>query len=394
MLHLQTLIFDCWERAAWATPLGNAGKWERLRSLSMAVSPLLGTAPEPWRWHLLVQSPELCVGNAGWHRHSISASWSPPSLCQSSLLGWNGRKGRQIRVCKAVLWKWKSLGISKISIILSRQSILSFCIIFHPQWDCPCEYYKDLFQLKMLQTPPLGVYSWDTLDVLSSLGFELVLAHFSSLSASPRAVVQCHTLAVLSLCWNEALPAVPRLSGVTAPCAPAQTPGSGRACSETRLKEGPVAVPLLGISLFSSSSAGGAGLGCMFHLSVLSLPCAVSPEPCWHLGWQQHWAAPQVSATVLILKFCNYSDCYKNSFFVTSVSLSWCCCDSLLGGLENCSRLPKLMQQLSGNLTYFRAALTWLRMCLRLNCNNINFPLALGKKWFIMKIGGLCCEGE
>lgn len=38
------------------------------------------------------------------------------------------------------------------------------------------------------------------------------------------------------------------------------------------------------------------------------------------------------------------------------------------------------MQQLSGNLTYFRAALTWLRMCLRLNCNNINFPLALGKK--------------
>lgn len=46
-----------------------------------------------------------------------------------------------------------------------------------------------------------------------------------------------HNGCVLYLCWNEALPGVPRLSGVTAPCSLAKTPGC--ACSETQLKEGP-----------------------------------------------------------------------------------------------------------------------------------------------------------
>lgn len=63
-----------------------------------------------------------------------------------------------------------------------------------------------------------------------------------------------------------------------------------------------------------------------------------------------------------MLKFLNCFDCCKNSFFSTFVSLSWPHYDSLVGDLEKCSRLPKLMLQLTGNLTYFRAALTWLRM--------------------------------
>lgn len=57
-----------------------------------------------------------------------------------------------------------------------------------------------------------------------------------------------------------------------------------------------MAIPLLSISLFTASSAGvgGEGLGCMFHPSVLS--------PLGDVGWEQHRAAPRVSAAVLILK--------------------------------------------------------------------------------------------
>lgn len=46
-----------------------------------------------------------------------------------------------------------------------------------------------------------------------------------------------------------------------------------------------------------------------------------------------------------------------------------------MGDLENCFGLPKLVQHFTaGNLTYFRVALTQLRMSLRLNYSNINFP--------------------
>lgn len=41
------------------------------------------------------------MGSSGWHRVAgFLDSWFPPSLCKSSLLGWYGRMGRQIPVCK------------------------------------------------------------------------------------------------------------------------------------------------------------------------------------------------------------------------------------------------------------------------------------------------------
>lgn len=86
------------------------------------------------------------------------------------------------------------------------------------------------------------------------------------------------------------------------------------------------------------------------------------------------------------------------SFFSTLISVSWCCYDSLLGDWENRFRLPKLLQEFTaGNLTYFRAAHSQLRMSLGLNCSNINFPSAahgLREEMIIMKIGGLYCEEE
>lgn len=333
-----------------------------------------GQLQRPWRWHLLVQSQELCVGNPGWHRHSVSASWSPPSLCQSSLLGWNGRKGRQICVCKAVLWKWKSLGISKISIILSSQNILRFSIILHTRWDCPCEYYKGLFQLKMLQTPPL----WKRQTPLRKpwmcypLSTALVLAHVSNLSANSRAVVPCPTMSP------------------QCPCAGMKRSLLSHGSPVSQLR-------VLGLCLLWDR-AEGRTCGHSFA-EYFTFYCQLCRCRWWGVGlhvpplravssrWCGVGAAQSSSPS-----FCSSFN-FEISWFSTFVSLSWCCYDSLLGGLENCSRLLKFMQQLSGNLTYFRAALTWLRMA-ETELQQHKLPPGFGKKWFIMKIGGLCCEGE
>lgn len=80
-------------------------------------------------------------------------------------------------------------------------------------------------------------------------------------------------------------------------------------------------------------------------------------------------------AALRILRFLNYCDCCWSIFCSTLISLSWCCYDSLLGDLENCSRLPELTQQFPAvNPTYFRAALSQLRTSLRQNCSFRGFP--------------------
>lgn len=88
------------------------------------------------------------------------------------------------------------------------------------------------------------------------------------------------------------------------------------------LREGPAAIPC---SVFHFSvpalqvSAMQGWAAC--PTCVLSLPRVVSPysESCWHhwhMEWQLHWAAPQVSAAVLILKFLNYFAAKTVSFLL------------------------------------------------------------------------------